>query len=131
LNNGDAMKMNVILKICSMAHDYKLYKNKNMFQLLKTSGYFEYKDIITKEKVIEEIKNNPRIIGDWALYSDDKRTPSGWYFQQRDTDKWVVGYFDGKNIKKENEQIFTSAFEACATFILRETEKLGQELDTD
>jgi hypothetical protein len=117
----------VISKICSLAHDYFMLANKSMNQLLEESGYFHSKDFITTEKIIEGLRENPNLISDWEKYSDFPPASQGWLFYKNDSTQWIVVYYDAcKRPPLEKEQIFSSAFEACATYILIELANLDK-----
>ncbi len=117
------MKSNVVERICKLPHDFKTNKDKSIFQLLKESGYFEQRNFIRKGEIIEYLDNCPELLNDWELYSLDKRTGSGWYLLDNESN-WTVGYCNSG--KLERERIFSSKNEACAVFIINEIEEIAK-----
>lgn len=107
----------VIAKICSIPKDFHFHKNKSLIRLLNESGYLKEKSLVTKELLATHIAAHPDLIEDWENYSSDKRVSEGWYFLKENS-KWVVGYAGASN--HEQRFVFSSEFEACAEFILRE-----------
>jgi hypothetical protein len=122
----DKQTSHIVSKVCSIPRDFHICTNKSMVQLLKESGYPGSRDSITKEEIIRALKTNQDFICDWLDYSDGQRISSGWFFQYRNSENWVVGYFNGNYFEKE--QVFTSGYEACAVFILTEVERISKHL---
>ena len=114
---------NVVSKICSMPGDFHLLGNKSMIQLLIESGYLNEIQLVTKETILTCLAENPDLILDWENYSADKRVSEGWYFLKSDLD-WIVGYAGNSSL--EQRLIFSSEFEACAEFILREVSGIAK-----
>ena len=114
---------NVISKLCSMPRDFHLLKNKSMVQLLIESGYLNEIPLVTIETILTYLAENPDLIIDWENYSSDKRVSEGWYFLKRGSD-WIVGYAGNPSL--EQRLVFSSKFEACAEFILREVSGIAE-----
>jgi len=108
---------NLISKICSIPRDFYSDQNKSTIQLFNESGYLEQRDLVTKEKLMEHLMENPDLINDWENYSSDKRVSQGWYFL-KDESQWIVGYSSVPS--QEQKTFFTSGIEACAEFIIHE-----------
>jgi hypothetical protein len=123
LFNIDSKVSDVIFKICSMPSDSHIYTNKSMVKLTKESGYLEYKDFVTKDRIIRTLKENPDFIYDWLGYSEDQRITYGWAFQFWGGDKWTVGLYNTQN--QDWERNYTDGYEACATFILIEVDSFA------
>lgn len=99
--------------------------NVTTYDLLKETGYFEMHDQVSKESIHEALAQQPECIDEWMLYSQDKRTSSGWYLKKNDEDTYIVGYFAGKG--GEAVQLkFIDRTVACAAFIKRECEDIRQ-----
>ena len=112
----------VISRICSMPKDFHLH-NKSMNQLFNESGYLTETVLVTKEAIMAYIMVNPDLIKDWENYSSDKRVSEGWYFLQEKSE-WAVGFAGSPSQKQKF--VFTSSFEACAEFILRELREFAE-----
>ena len=106
-----------------MPRDFHILGNKSMIQLLVESGYLNETQFVIKETISAYLAENPDLITDWENYSSDKRVSEGWYFLKRDLD-WIVGY--AGNSSQEQRLIFSSEFEACAEFILREVSGIAK-----
>lgn len=117
------MTPETLLKVCSMPNAFTTSLNKSMVQLLKESGYLGHENEVTKDEIMEFLKTHPDFIESWKEYSEDKRCSSGWYLLHEDS-IWTVGYFGVGG--KAKEQRYTSGFEACAVFILKELEQLAE-----
>ncbi len=101
--------------------------NVSTYDLLKDTGYFEKYDQVSEGSIHEALKQHPECVDEWILYSQDKRTSTGWYFKREDENAYIVGYFAGKAGKNKNIQLkFTDRIEACAAFIKREAETMRQ-----
>jgi hypothetical protein len=97
--------------------------NVSIYDLLKETDYIEMHDQFSEESIREILAQHPECVDEWQIYSQDKRTSSGWYFEQEDKSSYIVGYFGGK--EGENIQLrFADRIAACAAFIKRESEDI-------
>jgi len=93
--------------------------NMSMVALVKESNYRTHQLSIGVEDICRHLLINADLIGDWYVYSTNKRTNSGWYF---DYDTQTVGYFNGST--RERVQTFDEVSKACATFIKYELDSI-------
>jgi len=112
-----------INSICSIAKDFRESNNKNMYLLVKERLAKQSNSSVNKKNIIECLKLNPVFIKSWLLYSEDKRSSSGWYIKEN-LNHWIIGYLDNGVI--ENEKVFESKYEACAEFIISEINSILQ-----
>ncbi len=76
--------------------------NISTYDLLNETGHFENYDKVSEDSIHETLKRHPECIDEWILYSEDKRTSTGWHFKQEDENTYIVGHFvgkDGENIQ--------------------------------
>jgi hypothetical protein len=97
-------------------------ENASIYYLLKGSGYFELHNQISEADIFEELTQHLEYIEQWLNLSENKRSCSGWYFKQKDSGKYVVGYFPLKGNLKPTE--YLNEVEACSAFIKREIEDI-------
>jgi hypothetical protein len=59
----------------------RLYRlgNVSIFSLLEATGYFKLHDQISESDIRTALLDCPECVQEWMLYSEDKRTSSGWY----------------------------------------------------
>ncbi len=111
----------IIKKIIFIPRKFHELKNISTFDLLKDSGYFQNFKNISKKSIYDVLKINSDCLNEWILYSEDKRTTSGYYFLKG----WlfyIVGYYDPT--KKNNyKKLFINKIKACADFIKEEIEE--------
>ncbi len=113
-----------------MPKDLYSCHDKNMVQLLQESGYYDWGNSVTKDEIIQVLKEHPDFINDWLDYSSDQRILSGWYFVGFEGDGWEVGYFDmNKDDNFTDVQYFSSGYEASAVFIQRYVDSLSKYHD--
>jgi hypothetical protein len=105
----------VVEKVCRVPDLLKVERNKSVLDLVADSGYFEQPDALTVEGVSAYLRDHSELIHSWLLYSSDKRTGSGWYFDEPRPGEYVVGYYPGGPRGE-----FHDATSACAEFIWRE-----------
>jgi hypothetical protein len=89
--------------------------------LLKESGYLYSSDEVLVKDIREALAEQPRRIDEWAQYSNDKRSSSGWYFRPDGDGTFEVGYYSSKE-KKNTRSSFVDRATACAIFIKREAD---------
>ncbi len=94
----------------------------SLYSLLKESGYFEVHNQISEADIFEKLIQNLECIDLWLRLSSDKRSNSGWYFKQNDSNMYIVGYFPPSDNYKTIE--YLDRIEACSTFIKREIENI-------
>jgi hypothetical protein len=112
------------MRACSLARDYQRRGNASPWQLLQESGYLEKRTAIDVATMRGYFLAHPEGVGEWLLYSDNKRVSSGWYFSEADSAAaYVVGYFPTD--PKRPDRRFTEAAEACATFVKSELEQMA------
>lgn len=105
--------------ICRLPSTAREIQTKSIYHLLKESGYRQFRDQITPNVLVECLRRERHLINDWMLYSEDKRTGSGWYFEVSGEDRYVVGYYP-----KGPEMSFSDPALACAEFIAREVNQI-------
>ena len=116
-------KNDTIKRVLHLPHLFNDLGNRSIDSLLKDTGYFEMSDQICEDDISNGLTQYPEYVKDWKQWSDDKRTSSGWYFEEIDEKKYIVGYFDTKEMN--NQEIFFSDIkEACAFFIKHEIESI-------
>jgi hypothetical protein len=84
--------------------------------LLKEASYFEIHDQISVDDIRMALIQCPECIDEWMLYSEDKRTSSGWYFLKEGVEKYIVGY-SARNKGHNITEKYSDRFDACAHFI--------------
>lgn len=67
--------------------------NVSFYSLLESTGYFEFFDQISIDKIFDRLSMNPESGKQWLNWSENKRTSSGWYFTQDDNKKFIIGYY--------------------------------------
>lgn len=94
------------------------------YALLADSGYPERHAEITPDVVQAVLSDDPELVNVWLQYSENKRTPSGWYFFRAPA-SYIVGYLlvGGRRV---DEFAYVDAIEACANFIKQEIEEMRQ-----
>ena len=85
--------------------------------LVAATRYRDLRPTLSRQDVADHLVRHPKLVLEWLRYSEDKRTPGGWYLLHPTTG-WVVGRLAGPD--EERELRFGSGPEACAEFILRE-----------
>jgi len=98
--------------------------NRSIYDLLKDTGYFNLFNQINEGDIKKILKKNTSCVNDWLLYSENKRTDGGYFFQKDENDKYVVSFFDSKKQKFENRKIYTDKMQACSLFIKMEIEEI-------
>ena len=92
--------------------------------LLCQAGYFENHSQISEGSIREQLTQHPECVDEWARWSEDKRSSSGWYFEHNGrTGKYVVGYF-ADDAGRGRPLEFGDRTDACAAFIKREIEDI-------
>lgn len=112
-------------KILSIPREFNNLRNTSIYSLLKESGYFETYNQVKEVDIAEALKKQPECITDWLMWSEDKRSSSGWYLKQNEFGKYTVGYFPERKDFKLTE--YSDLTEACAVFIKREIEEIRNE----
>jgi hypothetical protein len=107
-------------RICQIFTEFQR-RGVSVVQLVRESGYGGADAASLRGAVEEQLRTHPELIDDWLTYSGDKRTSSGWFFE--DDDEVVVGYFDVTR-GRSHEQQFADRLQACAEFIMREVDSI-------
>jgi len=110
-----------INKIILLPRLFNNLKDVSICELLKETGYFEFYNKITEELIYEKLSQFVECVNEWILYSEDKRTGSGYYIIQEGK-YFLIGYFDGK--EKLMKKKYTNKIEACAFYIKNEIEEI-------
>ena len=80
---------------------------------LSRVNYAEVRPKLRINEIVEELRVNPKLVEDWVLYSEDKRTPAGWYLK---SEKLEIGELSNSSSSKT----FQTLEEAVAAFLLVE-----------
>ena len=113
---------NTLNGLVSLPRKFNSVGNMSIYNLLKETGYFEIHDKISVESIRNTLAKSPESVEDWILYSEDKRSSSGWYFKQEDNQRYIVGFLGGKGNSSHDE--YSNRLEACAIFIKHEIDNI-------
>ena len=75
---------------------------------------------ISQEQIESVVLNDPALIQDWAMFSEDKRWSPAWYILPHG-ERWIVGHLN-KKVVREYETVFDSPIKATAFMIRMEME---------
>jgi hypothetical protein len=112
--------MDVVAKVCDLPVQFRARGNVSVVQLLEESGYRAAPETLSVAAVSAHLHKHPDLIEAWFMYSEDKRTSSGWYISQRSNGVFEIGQYP------EGERISASGrVPACAEFIVREVRSIA------
>jgi hypothetical protein len=109
----------VISSVCRMSSDFHRRSDVSILRLAEESDYRAHQTAIAVEDLQQYLQAHQELVGEWYVYSDNKRTSSGWYF---DHAARRVGYYSGT--RREREQTFDDVTQACAVFIKHEIDSI-------
>ena len=111
----------VLEKIIRLPKEYSANHNIfSIYDLLRNTGYFDVYHAIDSKKISRLL--NDEYVQDWIGYSENKRVDSGWFFIQKDVQRYVVGYLDFG--LREREINYSDGKIACGIFIKNEIEEI-------
>lgn len=114
----------VIKKIILLPVDFNtIGNNKSIYSLLRDTDYYDIYNKVTENVIELELANQTQYIAPWLAWSENKRSSNGWYFSEKDSNKFVVGYI-GANEKDEMNIEFDNPIKACAHYIKKEIESI-------
>ena len=113
---------NLIRILVNLPSQFQEVRNKSIITLLKESGYVKYFDIVNENNIADFLKKYPEKIKDWLIWSDDKRSLSGWYFIQEKENSFLLGYLPKD--RKVDELQYSDKILACAIYIKLELEHI-------
>jgi hypothetical protein len=117
-HNSKKIDMSQIIRnICELPNDFHR-GDKSAYQLAIESGFLISNRKDSLNLIREYINDSPQLIEKWSIWSDDKRTNKGFFFQMED--KFVVGYFDYTKSGLIKSVEYETALDACSEFILLE-----------
>ncbi len=94
---------------------------KTPVDLLRESGYLESPDSVSVDAVAEALRESPELVDRWLIWSENKRTDSGWYFERTESGDYIIGYFPAGKVAS---QTFRDPYSAAAQFIKLEIEDI-------
>jgi len=113
---------NLIQTIIELPRQFYKSGDKSIRTLLKESGYFETFDKITENNIANKLQASIEIINDWILWSENKRSSSGWAFFESNNKHYIVEYIS--NGTKSDTHEYSDKRIAYAAFIKREIESI-------
>lgn len=115
---------NAVNQIVCLTMQYNNAGNcKSIYTLLQETGYFELHSQILECDIHEAVTQHPECVHQWLAWSEDKRTDGGWYFQQDERGKYIVGLFAPEEGSSQRTE-YSDANSACAAFIKHEIESI-------
>ena len=97
--------------------------NLSPLQIFHEIGYSEHHTQITEEAIFKELQTHPDLIGDWYIWSENKRCSPAWFITKNEQGEWIVGFLE-KNGRRSHVRAFSSALSATAFFVKMEMEQL-------
>jgi hypothetical protein len=80
---------------------------------LSRVNYATVRPQLRRIEIVEELRANPKLVEDWVLYCEDKRTSGGWYLN---SEKLEIGELRNSSSPRN----FQTLEEAVAAYILAE-----------
>lgn len=116
-------KTEVARKVVSLPNMFNNLGNVSMYDLLKETGYFQIYDQVSEKVLRDEINRYPQCIDEWLLYSENKRSDTGYYIKKNNENSYIVGYLNPKDIRHNGIE-YNETSDACAVFIKHEIEDI-------
>jgi hypothetical protein len=113
------MISNSVIKICELPVDFKRL-DKSTYALAKESGFKHTSKDIQIIEIKKYLQQNPHLIIEWAILSQDKRTSGGFYLILDNEN--VVGSLDSGY--RRHDIKFETEIDACAEYIYLETSSI-------
>lgn len=113
--------MDTTSAICSLPSRFSC-DNVSAAQLVLESGLVEDPEALTRAAVVSFLAAHPDVMKGWLLWSQNKRTSSGWYLSSEETG-FTVGFFPGGP-----KTLYRNMIDACSEFILLEAESIAVNL---
>lgn len=102
-----------IADVLSIGHTTSMRgEGRSLRDAIARSGYRKVKPALQWQDLLPYIKQQPELVEQWLMYSEDKRTGGGWYVT-RDA---VVG----RLAPTRTSETFDSIEQAVAVFVIRE-----------
>lgn len=117
-------KEQCIKNICCFPISYRADKSRTPIEIYNTSGYSKYHREISHDDIVDFVRENPSIIDDWIMFSQDKRWVPAWSFTKESKNTWKVFYVEKEGITYE--LTFSNPYNACAQMILMEMEQFSK-----
>lgn len=121
-----------IRSVASLASDFYRLGDRSILELIEESGYHTYSDQIYEESIEACLRQNPRLVESWILYSDNQRSSPSWFLAEPTSEfgkgNWAVcWYATGEQIKTIG--YYKDQFSACAKFAKLVLDNLEGRLD--
>ena len=100
--------------LCQVPATFYANRNVSFRELVRDVGLWRHRRQLTRDAITSALRANPKLIESWLLWSMNKRTESGWYFE-REGDSCVVGYIRGGG-----KLSFDDLALGCTEYIVRE-----------
>lgn len=96
----------------------------SMADLLREAGYFDSPHAVTEAVLRDALQANAASVDDWFLWSENKRTTSGWFLRRVGPTTHEVASIPARDdLRRE----FSDPLDACAAFIKREAEAIRMD----
>lgn len=114
-------RVQCIERICRLPLEFRK-SNESFSTLVGESQFHVFCGYITQADVDDYLKKHFSLVAEWEKFSNDKRTPEGWYISINGG-KNTVGKLT-VNSSKPAEIQFQTPTEACAYYILKELQEI-------
>ncbi len=84
--------------------------------------YATYRDEISIEDIVKELKKDMKLVESWLMFTEDKRWAPAWGIM-KENDSYSLFYVS-RNGQSEIKQYFSHGYEACARLVRMEMEGL-------
>ena len=108
--------LNICIQILSPFPAIYKTSNQTPVKIMEESGYPNLFSLISIENLSQYLIQNPQLIEDWLIHSDDIRHTPAWSFERNKNGKWIVSYI-GRNGEMIEEYKYDDKFVACAKMI--------------
>jgi hypothetical protein len=113
----------MIENVCRIPVDFRALQTRSVVDLVKDSGYLDDPDSLTVEALSLHLRSNPGLVDAWLMYSQNKRSGSGWYIRTAGDGNYEVGWYpDGERTALTDPAL------ATAEFIVREVGTIGKHI---
>jgi hypothetical protein len=109
-----------IKAVCAFPRRYQT-EGLSPLQVFRETGYADHHDQITPEVLAEELRKNPDWIGDWYIWSENKRSSPSWFISQIGPSEWIVAMLE-RDGRRSQVHTFSTALSATAFFVKMEME---------